>query len=80
MPLDDWINQNFNFNAPVKYLEMLKDNALWIAKQGKYPVSLMGVAFTREKGYFLYLLIIHKGYFPSKDTGVARTDNTRSHT
>lgn len=34
MPLEDWVAQRFNFNAPPAYLQMLKDHTLWITKQG----------------------------------------------
>lgn len=32
--LESWIAQRFNFKAPSAYLQMLKDHALWISKQG----------------------------------------------
>lgn len=32
--LDFWITKRFDFNAPTAYLQMLKDNTLWISKQG----------------------------------------------
>lgn len=34
-PLKDWIANNFMENAPVKYLQMLKQNAYWVSTQGK---------------------------------------------
>lgn len=43
--LKDWIANNFKENAPVKYLQMLKQNAYWVATQGKTAKSGIQLEF-----------------------------------
>jgi hypothetical protein len=58
--LEQWISNAFDLNAPPTYLEMLKENALWISKQG-------GVRKVSPKFELFPQLIIQLFYVEFKD-------------